>query len=249
MNAVPNAPVVVSQHPNPSPDALDVNNNKKEVEYVIGDLYQEEEGATLEFKGSTTASYDLSAFSYCFKNVVWEIVVAFINLHACEERTEPRSAKIVFGVHDRGYVQGIRVPIPPGYTKEAVLREKRDHYSLRLFHISRDTVQPPEIAQYVRFNMYEVSLPEGRDHEDVFAATQHRLPQKRNWHSRSHPRGTEEHYFYALAEVTVTIPTYPTVCSHRDIFWYRQPNAGCISRMTLQQLQTRFSHPAFRIIS
>merc|ERR1712130_988077 len=102
--------------------------------------------------------------------------------------------------------------------------------------------------------MYEVFLPDGHEHEELFSAPDRLLPRKRPRDPNHYRRGGQsalegEQYFYALAEVTVTIPTYPTVCSHRDIFWYRQPNAGCISRMSLQQLHARFSHSAFRVIS
>jgi hypothetical protein len=224
--------------------------------YTMGEMYRGEEGALLEFKGSNSPVYDFAAFSRCFNSIAWETISSYINLHASEVSSSPPTARIIFGVHDLGYVQGIRFHIPPGYTKEVVLRQKRDEFSLRLVSLA-DRVQPREMTKYVKFLLHEVVLPEGGDPDTIFSQGNRLLPQKRKrgafLSSLTHFREEEERgshgidCFYALAEIRITIPEMPTVCSYHDTFYYRQPNAGCTRKMTLQQLHSRFTHPSFRL--
>src|SRR3990167_5843828 len=199
--------------------------------YILkaGETYPGEENAFMEFKGSKENGgwFDYIAFKNCFKQCVWEYITAFINLHADGNKStidDKVEAKIVFGIHDRGNVQGVRFSIPPGSSKQETLRKIKDLYSRKIVDLAYNLVQPKEITSCVRVNLEEVV--------DSYAFA-----------------GFTNDSFLAIVEVIITVPNFPTVCSYRDTFFYRQLNAGSVSKMTLSQLHARFTMPNFKLVA
>lgn len=207
-------------HPNSQPPHAIYDHRRV---LYIGEQYGGEEGPFLEFKGARGDIYEYNSFKYSFNSIVWENISAFINLHANGSMMMVPNAKIVFGVSDHGLIQGIKFFKPHNKTKDEILRQKRDEFSRKIVDLAQSMVQPKEITSHVRVHLEEVFLP----FDDQ----------------------SESENFFAILEVIVAIPTFPTICSVRDSFYYHQPNAGSICKMTLQQLHTRFTTPGFRFVS
>lgn len=200
----------------PSNDILHGNNDVM----CVGDTYPEEEGAFLEFKGTNGKNYEYTSFKNAFNQCVWENSCGFINLHAYENTNIVKQAKIIFGIHDLGTIQGVRIIISKDKTKDELKRQIKDELGRIIVNKANNFAQPKEISSHVSVDIQEVFM------KSYFPDNEFRI----------------------LVTVTISIPHFPTICSYNDIFYYRQPNAGSISRMSINQIHRRFTLEGFRFV-
>merc|ERR1711964_477709 len=94
---------------------------------------------------------------------------------------EEKVAKIVYGVSEQRVVQGIPLFVPTGFSKDDIIRQKRENMVNLINEKSKTSVQPPGAYKQVDIQVIE-----------ALARTTQTL--------------SNEQYIYVIVEVVITIP-------------------------------------------
>merc|ERR1712137_805171 len=99
--------------------------------------------------------YDFHVFQLWFQKVAWESVSGFVNSLACKLSEKSSQAKIVFGVNGQRDIQGIRISVPVGHTKQNIIEQVKEKLSKQLVNYASH-VQPKAAQDIISIQIEEV---------------------------------------------------------------------------------------------